>query len=291
MAMHASYEMKKHGLNAFPMEYYHVDRLHPRYEMPFHWHMECELISVVQGSFHISLNGNFFLLTPGTFAFIPGGTIHGGFPSGQDTIYECIVFDLDFFCQSIGIEQGIYAVSLNYGANISNLFSLEDSTGRILQSLFQEGASSGPGHKFFVAGLIFSFIGSVIQNRFYNTLTEGTSHNSTQVQQIKNVLTRIRQDFHLPLSLEELSAEAALAPNYLCRLFHSVTGRPPIDYLNYYRVERATELILTTNKNMTDIALQCGFNDPCYFSRCFRKYKGLSPREYRKQAQKVAKTG
>ena len=84
-------------------------------------------------------------------------------------------------------------------------------------------------------------------------------------------------------TLDELAAEAGLAPKYLCRVFRQVTGRTPIDYLNYYRIECAAELLCTTTDSITDVALSCGFNDPSYFSRMFRRQKRVSAHVYRNQ--------
>lgn len=63
---------------------------------------------------------------------------------------------------------------------------------------------------------------------------------------MKNVLRRIRSSYGQPLTLEDLAAEAALEPKYFCRVFRQITGRTPINYLNYYRVECAAELLCTT---------------------------------------------
>ena len=289
MSGHAAYEKKSHGSSAFPVEYYYVDSLHPRYEMPFHWHMECEFISVLRGSFTISIDGNTFELKPGSFAFVPGGAIHGGSPSDYDSIYECLVMDLEYFCQALHMEQGSFATALNHGANIHNCFTLKDSTGPIMQQLFEESQKHSPGHEFFTAGLILGFIGTVIRDGAYSIPSETQYQNAQQAQQIKKALTRIRHDYRLPLTLQELSSEATMAPNYFCRVFREIVGRPPIDYLNCYRIERAAELIYSTNEILTDIALKCGFNDSCYFSRSFRKYKGMSPSEYRKRTQSIVK--
>ena len=85
------------------------------------------------------------------------------------------------------------------------------------------------------------------------------------------------------LTLAELeAAEAALEPKYFCRVFRQITGRTPINYLNYYRVECAAELLCTTQGSITDIALECGFGDVSYFSRMFRRYKGQTPGQYRR---------
>lgn len=123
----------------------------------------------------------------------------------------------------------------------------------------------------------------MLQQHLYTEPTEEEQRNQRRVLQMKNALRRIRNDYASELSLEDLAAEATLAPQYFCRVFRQVTGRTPIDYLNYYRIECAAEVLCATDDNVTDIALSCGFNDLSYFIKLFRRNKGISPGAYRKQ--------
>ncbi len=85
------------------------------------------------------------------------------------------------------------------------------------------------------------------------------------------------------MSLEELAAIAQMSPKYFCRAFSQMTGRTPVEYLNYYRIEQAGEQLVMTENSVTEIALNCGFHDMSYFSKTFIRYKGVSPRTYRKE--------
>ena len=69
----ASHENTTRGTSDFPLELYYVDMLHPRYEMPFHWHMECELLLVLQGEFTLLTDGQSYTLHPGVSAFLSSG--------------------------------------------------------------------------------------------------------------------------------------------------------------------------------------------------------------------------
>ena len=91
----ATHEHAPRGTFDFPIELYYVDPSHTRYEMPFHWHMEHELILVLQGVLRLSVEGEAFELAPGDCMLIADGAIHGGTPEG--CIYECLVFDLERF--------------------------------------------------------------------------------------------------------------------------------------------------------------------------------------------------
>ena len=81
--------------------------------------------------------------------------------------------------------------------------------------------------------------------------------------------------------LNELSRIAGMSPKYFCSYFHSIIHRTPIDYLNYYRIERACSELSTSDLTLTEVAYRCGFSDVCYFIKTFKRYKGITPRRYR----------
>jgi len=92
----------------------------------------------------------------------------------------------------------------------------------------------------------------------------------------------IYKNYRKPLTLEEVSAQAALSPTYFSRKFKQVTGMGFKEYLNFVRLKHAQTALLTTNNTITDIALENGFNDSNYFKDLFKKVYGKSPREFRK---------
>ncbi|MCM1065709.1 MAG: AraC family transcriptional regulator [Eubacterium sp.] len=95
----------------------------------------------------------------------------------------------------------------------------------------------------------------------------------------------IYQNYRNPLTLEEVSAQAALSPTYFSKKFKQVTGMGFKEYLNYVRLKHARTALLTTGNTITDIALENGFNDSNYFKDLFKKIYGKSPREFRKHPE------
>ena len=102
-------------------------------------------------------------------------------------------------------------------------------------------------------------------------------------ENMEKVLTKIRNDYSKPLTLDDLAEEAQLNKQYFCRAFRQATGKTPIDYLNYYRIECAAEQLSLSYVSITEIALSCGFNDLSYFNRLFKRSKGVTPSNYRKR--------
>ena len=83
------YERKKHGTKKYPAAYYYVDREHPQYNMPFHWHTEWELIRVKEGSLILHIDEQEIRAEDGDVLLIRDSMFHGGAVSvGADAVYR-----------------------------------------------------------------------------------------------------------------------------------------------------------------------------------------------------------
>lgn len=274
----AYHERRPRGTFAFPVDLHYIDPTHPRYQMPFHWHLEFELIFVLKGSFALTMDTETVQLNAGDCAIIPDGIIHGGIPN--DCIYECIVLDINRFLEKGGIASAKLGQT-DFGKLCGKrYFCKGDKVCRLIDELFAAMEKEQPNYEYIVTGLLWQIVGTISSLNSESTVL---SHNQRQLDTVKRVLLRIRKDYDQPLTLNQLALEANRSPRYLCRAFSQIAGRTPIDYLNYYRIECAAEQLLVTDQTITDIALSCGFNDLSYFTRSFKRYKGMSPTSFKQQ--------
>lgn len=84
------------------------------------------------------------------------------------------------------------------------------------------------------------------------------------------------------ISVEDIAASAGLNRKALYTIFKKLTGFSTRDYLIYYRMCKATDLLKTTNHPVETIAVSVGYSDQFHFSKEFKKNVGMSPSEYRK---------
>ena len=87
------------------------------------------------------------------------------------------------------------------------------------------------------------------------------------------------------LSLASLSAMLNVSPNHLSACIKKTAGETFINILIRRRMEKAQQLLLTTNLQVQEIARRCGYTDQHYFSYCFKKYSGESPNALRRRLQ------
>ena len=273
----AFHEQKLRGSFAFPIEYHFVDQSHPRYEMPFHWHTEYELITVSEGRFRLSLDGEETVLEGGECALLQGGTVHGGSP--ENAVYECLVFDLRGLLDDSKMSEAVYG--LLEAGRLTRSFGRQDNISDIILKMFSAMRRKQMGYELEVKGLTYQLLASLIGGGYLTDQKVFEPNEYRRIVKLKNVLRYMHDNYSSPLSLGELAERIEMSPKYFCRFFKEMVNKTPIDYLNYYRIERACEMLTDGDRNITETAFACGFNDVSYFIKTFKKYKGTSPKRYR----------
>ena len=91
----------------------------------------------------------------------------------------------------------------------------------------------------------------------------------------------IRSHLHEPLSVQTLADVAGLSRAHFSRVFMSCEGAPPAEYVLNERMRRAARLLVGGAASVKQISGDCGFDDPNYFAKAFRRTFGLSPTEFR----------
>lgn len=111
-------------------------------------------------------------------------------------------------------------------------------------------------------------------------LPRAPKHSNRSV--IEDTLRYINENLSSDLTLEHLSEMASFSPIYFHKLFKASTGRTLHEYIVDRRLQKAMELLGTTDMTLTQIAYECGFSSQSYFSAAFKKKMKITPREYTK---------
>lgn len=111
-----------------------------------------------------------------------------------------------------------------------------------------------------------------------NILSKRAEKSNSIIEMAKEY---IRQHFNKDISLDDVSRAVNISPYYFSKIFKEDTGENFIEYLTGIRIEKAKELLGTTEYSMKEICAMSGYQDPNYFSRSFKKNVGVTPTEYK----------
>ena len=105
--------------------------------------------------------------------------------------------------------------------------------------------------------------------------------NTVDFQRFNQVHEYIIKNFRNTIKLEDVAAVAYMAPTAFCRYFKKRTGKQFSNYLNEFRIGHANRMLVENKIKISNIALECGFNNLSNFNEQFKKITGFTPKEYR----------
>ena len=142
----------------------------------------------------------------------------------------------------------------------------------------RSGCPSGSGYLRQLGGAIMSYL-----VRRYSTAAEA-SHPMSEglpAMRLRTVLDHIHTHLEDSLTVIELAGMVSMSPQHFANLFRQSTGIAPHRYVLGRRIERAQELLSTTNLSLSEITLESGFASQSHFTDVFRRMLGTTPRRYR----------
>lgn len=156
---------------------------------------------------------------------------------------------------------------------------------RIFEQMLREYSLAQASHETVTAGLLLSVLGLAARGvAFADARIDGEKH-----ARVQSAIERMRADMSKKLSIETLSRECNYSVGYFSHLFRTVTGISPHAYMCRLRIERAKDLLESTNLSILAISLTVGCEDQNYFSRFFKEQTGYAPTAYRERYRDAEK--
>ena len=106
-----------------------------------------------------------------------------------------------------------------------------------------------------------------------------------EFEQIDAIVSRITEDVAQSATAADVARELGMSESRFSRFFRRATGNTYTDFVNHVRINRACQLLMSTDRYITNICYEVGFNNVANFNRRFLEIKGVTPSEFRKQAE------
>lgn len=263
-----------------------------RWEIPWHWHDEFEFGYVISGRVVYRTGQKEMVLCGGDGIFINKGVLHCLQSADRDgmTRFKSQFFDRAFLAGASGS-----IIDLRYIAPVQEQRSLDAVVIRGSQTenagvlnLIQDAIRlSGEKPEFFEMRLrnIFSQVWErVYQWAVFACSDKENGENMSRDRQVKQMLVYIQENYHTKLTVGHIAAAAHVSERECYRLFQTVIGMSPMDFVISCRLQAAAELLACTDHSVLDIAMETGFGTSSYFGKIFRKYYQTAPLQYRKMS-------
>lgn len=232
---------------------------------------------------NVSLENHVFDLAQLSQADSTGDSISFSFKDWSDLLLQRkasrLLSETDLFLNSLQHSRHATRDTLThfYYSFLQILFSCMETTGSEMLPAFRER----------IAQFSVDRVCSSIQNlqewiadalQLYEECLVSSAEQDTTVATVKNY---IRSHLDENLTRESLAAMVYLTPDYLSHLFKRETGFSLTNYIIYERIEEAKRLLAGTGQSIGDIATRCGFQNISYFSKQFKRFADMTPREFR----------
>ena len=311
-------ENAPHGTQAFPCAFYRTQIIGQGMMVKHHWHKEIEILYFPGGNFRLEINMETFDISSECFYFINPGELHSIRTLSLENMPEyALVFHPDFLCapfydtiqaqliqplqngqllfpRSVPASSPVFASLKSNFFHIINAFLNCDSPEVFetisktiqLNSFRASGTAtiSLTDQLLIKASLLQIFAQLFSQQLFCPTERSGNH----RIETIKTTITFIQNHYQEKIYIRDLASLAGLNEQYFCRFFKKAIGMSPVEYLNEYRIRQAVRLLRNSTLPVTEICLDCGYNNMGNFLREFRRYTGTTPLKYRKGNQELS---
>jgi AraC-like DNA-binding protein len=260
-----------------------------------HVHTYHELIYILDGEVAVVLNNQErIILEKGDVLFIPPGIIHSSHVPETTEVEFSKTITIKF-SHHLLFPLANTMSDIRYLVNTESVFSGHshfpngtegaNAIASIMEAIMDEIESKSPCYELALRGYL-----SVIYSTLVRLIgvTESKDErlakvNAKNAQSICDALSYIDNNYREPISLQQVADACGMTYAQLAYLFSKCFVKGFSEYLLDLRLNYAQKLLLKTNMSVTDIALDCGFDNASYFAKKFKSCLGMTPKEYRQK--------
>lgn len=243
-----------------------------------HSHQYYELFFLLSGQRRYFVDHTIYDVAPGNLVIIPRTQLHRT-ASSSPKVYERYLLnfyesDHSFFVETMGrdtFDQLMHSGCLEFPAPIVRQLH------QTLEQLERELSSPTPYTRALAAHLL--------QEVLLTALCHGTRKipcSGENISKVQQVARYISLNYAQPFTLQEAAQMAYMEKTYFSKRFKALTGFGFLEYLTQTRLRAAEQLLRESQLSISQIAERCGFCSGNYFGDIFRRFRGLSPSEFRK---------
>ncbi len=246
-----------------------------------HWHDAVEIDCVLRGTVYYTVEGVTYKLQQGDIVVVGSGLIHSGRCSEGNTPE-----DTEAEVMTIQVDKDVFHYS-NYIDPVFEVFHPRENNAELLPVLMKVKTIFQQKRPYYEVLLNSSLLELCYYLMVYQS-KQGKSVKTANAgnNEIKEAIKYIENHSREKLTLKEVAKNLKYNASYFSRLFHQYTGFTFVEYLNRCRTTAAADILLESDKTISEIAMDCGFPNVSSFITFFKRQYKMTPESYRKAAKK-----
>ena len=281
-------ETIQHGSKEYPFHFYYDNlELFDFHCIEWHWHTEFEFVYVETGTVYFGISDKQFALSEGQGVFINSKILHRYFSQGNAIVPNFVLMPYFIAAQDSLIYQK-YVLPIMASPMDYQIFSQDIPWQAQALSLMREitAAQEKASDVELVNSYLIQKIWHILyQNTDVEHMGKKENYSASSQARLQLMMQYIHQNFRQNLTLEDIAGQAMVSKSTALNLFRRYLHDTPVHYLVKYRLQEAAKLLATTEKKITVISGETGFENMDYFCKTFKKYYGRTPTEYRRKKQ------
>lgn len=257
-------------------------------------HEQAEFKCIIRGNYELYIGNQRYGVGPGDIVVIPPNKLHRMQPLDVgDFSYIVLMLHADIreaLCQ----RGGEHLLDFFACAAGHPVLCLDKSRSTWILMLFRRVLEETRSQERYAASCAFDLVELIIAEaaRQYRDVPETEADAELQYEKpdisrlIKNVIQYINQNFREDINLSRIAQEFWLNPSYLSRQFKYHVGVNITEYIARQRLAYAKHQLTITDKSISEIALETGYNNISYFNTVFKSRVGVPPKQYRRERQR-----
>ncbi len=244
-----------------------------------HFHSEVEIVRVESGEISCTVSGEDFTLSYGNVLLVGSSVIHRLKYANAAARVSYIQINIDSICDTLFPDSSLFSYFCAARSKKYGVFLQESNIGRLFDVIKSELEEKQMQYSAAIKGCAFQLAAFMAREGLIEDVSL-FSHDSSY-KKILPALKYAKENYAEKVTLDGLCEELMADKYNFCKQFKRATGTTFFDYLTFVRLKCAEELLLTSEKNITEISLACGFSTVQYFNRVFRARYDVSPTAYR----------
>jgi AraC-like DNA-binding protein len=254
-----------------------------------HFHDCLEINFVLEGTGINQIEGKQYHMTAGDFYIINNLEHHMSISEGNLKMLV-IVFDPVFVWENNPRDYDYLQPFFNRNIYFSNRIEANneyyEELSDIIKKLSKEWEKKQEGYRLVVKAMLMYLLAILYRHfKLKEEIGEDVRRFRKSYDRIRGVVEYINGNFTREISLDELARVALMNRTYLSSYFKEIMNMNISEYIEVLRINHACRLLKTTQKTITEVSFDCGFNSVSYFNRIFKKDMHISPNEFRKKTE------